>query len=423
MLNLLLIVSPLFFLVCFFFIRTGIVLVVFSMLLSPEIVVGSLGIRPVTLRTEDLLIPILALAWLARLAIRKEYRLLASSPLNTPLFLILGLSVVSTVWGSLKGSVNPLMASFYIFKTAEFFTVYFLALNYARTEKDIRIFLYYVLLTAGIVGIYTLFQVPTVEIFTSRRISAPFEGSVEPATVAGYMAFFLLTLFGLFLYAKKLYAKWIYGFFASVILVPFLYTLNRTSYLALFGGLLFIALIERKRKWIFFLIGFLLLLSPLVLPPSVKERIAFTWTDAVNPGRDLGVDQSFQERIYAFTKMWNSWKTSPLIGWGVTSWSLVDSQYARTLHEIGIIGLGLWLWVFARLFRLSKWLYHSMGNEPLKGMILGYRAGLLAILLHGFGAVTFYIVRIMEPFWFMSGLVVSLYLLRVREELSAAEAS
>jgi energy-converting hydrogenase Eha subunit B len=39
----------------------------------------------------------------------------------------------------------------------------------------------------------------------------------------------------------------------------------------------------------------------------------------------------------------------------------------------------------------------------------------VGILVHGFGAITLYIVRIMEPFWFVTGLVVSLYLIKVQE--------
>ncbi len=411
----LIILSPVFFLISFFSIQTGLIFVVLSMLLSPEIPITTIGLRPVLVRIEDLLIPILVMAWIARLAIRREYRLIAHSPLNRPIFFLLAISVVSSIWGTLHGLVNPLMGGFYILKTTEFFAIFFLVVNYVRTERSIAVFLFFALLTALIVGVYTLIQVPSVEIFSTHRITAPFEGAPEPATVGGYMAILLLTIFGLFLYEEKLLLKWFLALLGMIIFIPFLYTLNRTSYIALFAGLLFIAVIE-KRKWLTFLIVALLLASPLLLPGAVKDRIAWTWIDAANPGRELGVDYSFQERIYAFKKMWNSWKHSPLIGWGVTSWALTDSQYARTLHEIGIVGFALWAWIFTRLFRVSKWLFHSLEGGMMKGLVLGYRASLVAILLHGFGTITFYIVRIMEPFWFVSGLVISLYLLRIQEE-------
>jgi hypothetical protein len=311
---------------------------------------------------------------------------------------------------------------FYIGKTAEFFAIFFLVLNYVRTEEGIRRFLIYILLVVFLVGIYTLLQVPHVEIFTLKRITAPFEGQPEPATVGGYMAFLLLIITSIFLYERNMIRKWILGLTGIVIFIPFLYTLNRTSYIALFAGLLFIALVGKRKQLIFFMLAFLAA-CPLLLPSIVKERIAWTWEDSVNPDRDLGVDASLQHRIYAFSKLWTLSQGNRLLGTGVCSWALPDSQYARTAQEIGFLGLGLWIWIFTRLYRLSKWLFDNLEEDMLKGFLLGYRAGLLGIAIHGFGTVTLYIVRIMEPFWFISGLVVSLYLIRIREEEQVAEES
>lgn len=403
-----------FLILSFFSIKSGLVLMCIAMLFSPEFTIGTIGTKAITLRAEDMLIPMLLMASLARLAVRKEFRSVAASPLNIPILLLIGLSFLSTFRGATTGALSLLPSLFYIFKTIEFFVIFFLVVNYVRTEKQIHLFLYFILITVCLVGLYTLKQVPSVEIFSDKRITAPFEGSPEPATIGGYMVFILLILFSVFLYEQRVGLKWLYALTGLIVFIPFVYTLNRTSYVALFFGLVYIALLEKRKSLVFFLIA-IALIAPFIVPSIVKDRIFFTFTDAMNPGRELGVDASFQERIYAYKKMWVFWKHSPLIGWGVASWSLADSQYARTLNEIGIIGLGLWIWIFTRLFRLSRWLFHSLEPGILKGMVLGYRAGLVGIILHGFGAVTLYIVRIMEPFWFISGLVVSLYLLRVEE--------
>jgi hypothetical protein len=37
---------------------------------------------------------------------------------------------------------------------------------------------------------------------------------------------------------------------------------------------------------------------------------------------------------------------------------------------------------------------------------MGYMAGFIGLLFHGLGANTFIIVRIMEPFWFLTAMVV-----------------
>jgi len=402
----------------FFSITTGLVVMTLAMLFSPEFKIGMIGARELTVRLEDGLIPILMMASVARLAILKEYRLLSSSPLNAPIFLLLALSFVSTFRGAMLGALSLMPALFYILKTIEFFCIFFFVFNYVRTEKQIRFFLSFTILAVCLVGIYTLTQVPNVEIFSEHRITAPFEGTPEPATIGGYMAFLLLIIFSLFLYEKKIWIRWLYGVVGLIVFIPFVYTLNRTSYIALLCGFVFIAFVERRRSLVFFIIA-ILLLAPIVMPAIVKERLLFTLTDAINPGRDLGVDHSLQERIYVYRRMWNTLKYSPLIGFGMTSYQTVDSQYARTLHEIGIIGLGIWLWIFWRLFRMSQWLFNTLEGGYRKGMVLGYRAGLVGILLHGFGAITFYIVRIMEPFWFITGLIVSLYFLKLREDQAA----
>ena len=403
----------------------GLVLMTFAMLFSPEFVVGSIGVRSLTLRAEDILIPLLMLAWIARIAVRRDFRFLMASPLNVPILFVLGLSIFSTIRGIAVGSVPSTMESlFYIGKTVEFFAIFFLVMNYVRTEQNISRFLIYVIVVVALVGVYALFQVSSVEIFTENRITGPFEGRPEPSTIGGYMAFLLLIVISIFLYEENPMRKFLFALLGVIIFIPFLYTLNRTSYIALLGGLFFIALVE-KRKWFTFLIISFLLLSPLLLPKVVKERIAWTWKDATNPGRELGVDASAQERIYAFRKLWSGGypKETYVIGSGVCSWGLGDSQYARTLQETGILGLGLWIWIFTRLFRMSRWLFNFLEEGMLKGFLLGYRAGLLGLIIHGFGAVTLYIVRIMEPFWFVSGLVVSLYLIKIQEKRGIEEVS
>ena len=419
------VVGLVYFSVSFLNVGVGLVIMSVAMLFSPEFSLGHVGARAITIRVEDLMIPLLLMAWLGRRAVHRDSQLLVPNPVNKPIFLILAMDILSTVWGITQGWTFQLSSVFYFLKTLEFFLIFFLVVNYVRTLKQIKFFLFFSLLTVVMLGIYALSQIPHNEVFSDFRITAPFEGTPEPATIGGYMAFLLLIITCLFLYEKRPLGKWMYGAIGLVTFLPFLFTLNRTSYIAFSVGLVFIA-VTVKRKWFSFFLIFFFLSSPLWVPHSIKERIAYTWEDAVNPGREWGVDQSTQERINTYRKMWNTWKYSPIIGCGLGSYDFLDSQYARTLHEIGIVGLGIWLWAFFRLFRISRWLFKTLPDGALKGMTLGYSAGIIGILLHCFGTITFYIVRIMEPFWFMSGLVTSLYLataarMKEQEELKNEE--
>ena len=403
-----------YFFISFFSIPVGLVIMVIAMIFSPEIPLGAIGARDIVVRIEDLLIPLLTLAWLAHTVVNRKGTGFVKSPLNLPILLLVGLSLFSTVFGAIRGWLNPVQALFYLGKTIEYFMIFFIVINSVRSERGVRIFLFFMLLTLTGLILYTTWQIPSTAMFSTHRLTAPFEGGrPQPATVGGYIAFFSVIILSLLIYIKKPLLQWLLSALALLSVVSLLYTFNRSSYIAFLGGVLLLAILSKKR-WLNVLFAAFLILSPFVLPRAVKERIAYTWEDAKNPYRVLGVDASLQERIFSFRRAWDSLKTSPFFGKGITSYNYVDNQYTRSLCEIGLIGLALWLWIYFRLFKISRWLHHVLEDEIFKGLALGYSAGILCLLLHGFGSITFYVVRIMEPFWFISGLVVSLYLMTLR---------
>ena len=55
---------------------------------------------------------------------------------------------------------------------------------------------------------------------------------------------------------------------------------------------------------------------------------------------------------------------------------------------------------------LSTWRYAQ--EDLLRGLSVGLIAGFTGLLVHAIGANTFIIVRIMEPFWFVTGIVIAL---------------
>lgn len=93
--------------------QAGLYIIVFSMLLSPEIGVGSLGggsealaRRGVTIRAEDLLLIVLGFAWVVRAALYKQ-SLSRDSPLNRPILYYVAMCLFATIAGLMAGSVYP----------------------------------------------------------------------------------------------------------------------------------------------------------------------------------------------------------------------------------------------------------------------------------------------------------------------------
>jgi hypothetical protein len=47
-------------------------------------------------------------------------------------------------------------------------------------------------------------------------------------------------------------------------------------------------------------------------------------------------------------------------------------------------------------------------NNFARGLIAGFIAGLMGLLVHAIAAETFILIRVMEPFWFLTSIVMTL---------------
>jgi O-antigen ligase len=143
-----------------------------------------------------------------------------------------------------------------------------------------------------------------------------------------------------------------------------------------------------------------------------KERIAFTFMQPEAKGQiqfgKVRLDTSASARIIGYKQGLSDWRKSPIMGYGVTGHHFMDAQYPRILVETGIVGMLAFAWLVYTLFHvgLSTWRYAQ--DDLLRGLSAGLIAGFVGLLVHAIGANTFIIVRIMEPFWFLAGIVIAL---------------
>jgi hypothetical protein len=385
--------------------EVGIAVLVLSMLLSPELTVGDLATRGLTLRLEDLMIPVVLLAWTARKALGLERRELRHDPILALMALFVAIQVVASLLGSGRYGLHLATSFLYIVKGVEYFAIFFFAFQWVDTARRVRALLVLAILTAAVTAVYNVFRIPGNAVWTSHRISAPFEGNPEPSSIGGYFVLVLALLLAFYLEAPgPRLRRWLLGV-AAVIFLPFLYTLSRTSYVAFLAMVVVIALLRRSRRLLLvLLVG--LALSPFLLPDSVVDRVLYTFNARV---KVLGYfDHSFGERIYIWRKVaWNL-RQAPLLGQGVTSHNVIDSYYARVLIETGVLGLVAFLAIVGRLLVIASRVRRRHRRWWARALALGYTAGLLALLVHSFSAITFVIVRIMEPFWLVSGTLAGL---------------
>ena len=69
------------------------------------------------------------------------------------------------------------------------------------------------------------------------------------------------------------------------------------------------------------------------------------------------------------------------------------------------------------LYRNVLSIYRTTTDPFFSGITLGYLAGFVGMLVHAIGTNTFIIVRIMEPFWFLTAIVIMVPLLQQSSEI------
>ena len=408
-------------------------IILLSMLLSPEIVVGGVGGISIgkpevkgdalVLRMEDLLLCAVGVAWIARVAIFKELGLVRRSPLNPAIIAYCFSLIIATLLGVFMGRVAPLTGFFFTLKYVEYFVVYFVTLNYVRDAAQLRRLLTTAFVTCAIAAVMGIAQIPSGE-----RVGAPFEGKFgEPNTFGGYLVFMLALILGQMLTAPTLPALVGWSAFAGLVTLPLLYTLSRSSWIAGIPMLLTLVLLSRRRLLLMSLLGAVMILGPLAFPKQVVDRYNYTFHEKVDRG-DYSVagrrlDLSTSARFDSWKQGFTGWTKSPFFGYGVTGFSFMDAQYIRVLVETGLVGLSAFLWLLWCTLRVA-WDSHRRAAGTLReGLSLGYLAGLAAIATHALGANTFIIVRIMEPFWFITAVIVALPDLQERLDVTSRPAA
>ena len=409
------------------FVRTefGLYVVVFSMLLSPEITAGGGGLaerREITLRTEDFVLLVIGFSWFAKTAVNKELGLVAKTPLNRPIIAYVAVNVIATLLGYLTGSVRTAAGYFYVLKYIEYFVVYYMVVNNLRDRAHARRLVIAALVTAGVVSLIGLTQIPSGE-----RVSAPFEGETgEPNTFGGYLLLMLAITAGIALEATNFTVRTRCLALLGLMAVPFAFTLSRASYLGVVPAFLALTALATRRRALLVALLVALVCSPLlvlVTPASVVNRVLYTFQP--EPGQatvrvgKVALDPSTSARILSFRQALEGWTERPILGWGVTGFGFMDAQYARVLVETGIVGFAVFLWLLWSVLAAARAAHRRMADPVDRGLAMGFIAGTIGLLAHAIGSNTFTIIRIMEPFWLFAGIVVMLPVLAAEEARAA----
>jgi O-antigen ligase len=153
------------------------------------------------------------------------------------------------------------------------------------------------------------------------------------------------------------------------------------------------------------------LLIIVIRPEAIVSRVEYTFQEKESRLARIGdiyLDQSSSARIFGWRDSFEAWKKYPIIGRGISGHGFIDGEYIRTLPEIGAIGFLALLWLLWSILKHSFSVYKKMDDELYKGLTLGFIAGFIGLAVHALTANTFIILRIMEPFWFITAIIMML---------------
>jgi hypothetical protein len=401
------------FLVVFVKTEIGLYLVIFSMLLSPQFGAGGTiaESRRIVVRSEDILLLVVALSWLAKTAVNKELGLAVKTPLNRPILAYVAATSIATLIGYASGTVGGIGGFFYVLKYVEYFVVYYMVVNNLVDRRQAWRLVTAAFLTAVIVSLIGTTQIPS-----GQRVSAPFEGrDGEPNTFGGYLLLLMAVAGGIALETLRLRTRAIYLGLLGLMSIPFMFTLSRTSYIGMIPAAAVMAVLSSRRRVMIGALLALLVASPLVLtlfPETVTKRVRYTFEPergqpTVRVGA-VGLDPSTSARLISIQQAYEGWTHRPIFGYGVTGFTFMDQQFARTLVETGLVGFATFLVLIWAVLKAGVGSFRALTVPEDRGLALGFVAGTVGLLGHAIGANTFIIVRIMEPFWFFAAIVVAL---------------
>ena len=387
----------------------GLIMLIFSMLLSPQFQLGAVPGRSVVLRIDDIFILIVFFTWLAKLTMNKELGVLRHTALNQPIALYMAILLVSSLFGIVYSMINLLKTFFYLLKYLEYFMLFFMVINNLKDMRQVKRMVFCILLTSLVVSAYAIITLPSF-----GRATAPFqvEGS-EPNTLGGYLVVIMSVSAGLLLYTRRIAFRLFLVGVIAVSLRALTDTYSRGSYLAFVAAFLALTVFTTRKKVILLvLMGVFFVTWRILLPPKAHERITGTFASGtvyqLPTGKSITLDESASARIEMWDRAFKDLKYSPLFGFGVTGGGFMDSQYPLVIEESGLVGLAVFIWLLATMLKEGIRILKESDDDFASGLALGFIVSLVAIVVHGFSAATFIIIRIMEPFWFLAAIVMVL---------------
>ncbi len=221
----------------------------------------------------------------------------------------------------------------------------------------------------------------------------------DPNYFAAFLSVPLCMAFGLYLADT---GKYIYGFCSIFFLLSTVMTFSRSGYLALlFSFSLMFLLRGRKERT---LIPFIVL----GLAVIVLWKHFLTLADIFTGLNKLTI-ASLQKAVLIRTDTWRTFLQEvfkhPVLGTNlppkISGHGHSHNWYIDTVGRIGLIGMGIWVFIIGRVLGQCREYYHRLKDKFLRGFVLGTGGAVLWFLVQSFFSLHFVHRKNAMSFWLL----------------------
>jgi O-antigen ligase len=352
-------------------------------------------------------------------AVQRTFRrqpALRGGTLTLPLMLLVVLFALSV----LRGAAFPTGyvyeagdAGLSVFRCFMTFTVYIITYAIVTGAEARRRMTWAIVLGALIESLYT--------IKTGRNYHGRAGGSMGQANELGAY----LAMFGSFALAVSFGVRkgWqrliVWGTFVLAS-VGVLFSVSRGGMVALAAAILWVT--WRSARWVTLVVVLLLATSPMWLPDYAMERIQMTTSGAGDSDDESGgLDPGAESRVNTWQTILHIVQDHAIEGIGFESLHYVLPQageelglhvkdsahntFLRLLAEAGIFGLGAFLFLFYRIFRLAETGVRRAGDRFDRQLSVGLSGAALALFISCWFGDRFFQIMITGNLWVACALV------------------
>jgi len=391
----------------------------------------------------NILVIIGLMLWKLKMVNKEEVKITRTT-LNLPVLAFMVICVLSLFWSN-SSMVSLLELPLFLAGPI----LYFIVANNIRDEHQINRLLTTLLIISSLLGIYGIFQYngidfPFWKANVGRNQVFGLFGNVN--YFAEYMIVPLPLAISLFFATRNRAHKIILLVGILAMGGSLILTFTRGSYLAIgissiFMFLLYLAsqgksfIKEHKKIFIFILVLIVLATFIFALPnPLNKPGTAISKIKRRISISQFTQGSSLKRRITIWKFTGLMIKDHPLLGSGIGTFKYnslnyqaqffdqgenrrlythgiadkVHNEYLQLGAEIGILGLGIFLWFIITYFRYGIKILKRLKNKYKQGIVIGLMGGVMAVLIDAIFGFPLHLPATLVLFWLFIGLIVSL---------------